>query len=522
MASASSAVMWRPVSSRSAATVYGIWRTSRTAEPPSGKSPQRASETPNLALRPATRMSVAWRISVPPGDRRALDRGDQRLGQPPALEQRLDHRRVERAGPERVARVRGRHRLEVGASAEGAAGARQDAGPDARIGVNLVPGLLHDRHHRPAQRVARLRPVHRHDQDVPAQLDQGVRLLLAGWTQRSWHAASLACPKGLPRTITRSTFIPMALNIADLFEHAADAVPERLAIACGDAEITYRELEARSNQLAHYLAAAGVGPGDHVGIYGRNSIELIEAFLACYKLRAIAVNINYRYVEAELRYLFTEAELVGLVHDRQFSDKVAALLPDYPGIRAALAIEDGSGVALPGSADFAAAIAGQSADRDFAERSADDIYMLYTGGTTGYPKGVLWRHEDIWRTLGGGIDFATGERMPDEWEQSSRGTAGPAGLVRLTTAPLIHGNAQWGTLPGLFGGDTVVFVPQFDPHDVWRAVQRHKVNVLIIIGDAMARPLIEAYQEEQYDLSSVLAISSSAALFSPVRQGAST
>ena len=307
----------------------------------------------------------------------------------------------------------------------------------------------------------------------------------------------------------------MALNIADLFEHAADAVPERLAIACGDAEIHYRELEARSNQLAHYLAAAGVGPADHVGIYGRNSIELIEAILACYKLRAIPVNVNYRYVETELRYLFTEAELVALVHDRQFGDKVSALLPDYPGIRAALAIEDGSGVGLGASADFAGAIAGQSADRDFAERSPDDIYMLYTGGTTGYPKGVLWRHEDVWRTLGGGIDFTTGERLPDEWEQIRRGTAGPAGMVRLTTAPLIHGSAQWGTLPGLFGGDTVVFVPQFDPHAVWRAVQRHRANVLMITGDAMARPLIEAYQQEDYDVSSLLAISSNAALFSP-------
>jgi 3-oxocholest-4-en-26-oate---CoA ligase len=308
----------------------------------------------------------------------------------------------------------------------------------------------------------------------------------------------------------------MALNIADLFEHAADAVPERLAIACGDAEITYRALEATSNQLAHYLAAAGVGPGDHVGVYGRNSIELIEAFLACYKLQAIAVNINYRYVEAELRYLFTEAELVALVHDRQFSDKVATLLPDYPGLRATLAIEDGSGTPLGASTDFAAAVAGRPASRDFGERSADNIYMLYTGGTTGYPKGVIWRHEDIWRTLGGGIDFATGERMPDEWEQSKRAAASPAGLVRLTAAPLIHGNAQWAALAALFAGDTVVFVPQFNPHDVWRAVQRRKVNVLIIIGDAMARPLIEAYQEEQYDLSSVLAISSSAALFSPV------
>ncbi len=308
----------------------------------------------------------------------------------------------------------------------------------------------------------------------------------------------------------------MALNIADLFEHAADAVPERLAIACGEAEITYRDLEARSNQLAHCLAAACVGPGDHVGVYGRNSIELIETILACYKLRAIPVNVNYRYVEAELRYLFAEAELVGLVYDRQFSDKVAALLPEFPGIEAALAIDDGTGVALPAAAvDFAAALAGASTVRDFGERSADDIYMLYTGGTTGYPKGVLWRHEDVWRTLGGGIDFTTGERLPDEWAQIRRGTAGPAGMVRLTTAPLIHGSAQWGTLPGLFSGDTVVFVPQFDPRAVWRAVQRHRVNVLMITGDAMARPMIEAYQQEEYDLSSLLAISSNAALFSP-------
>jgi 3-oxocholest-4-en-26-oate---CoA ligase len=308
----------------------------------------------------------------------------------------------------------------------------------------------------------------------------------------------------------------MALNIADLFEHAVDAVPERLAIACGEAAVTYSGLEALSNQVAHYLAAGGVTAGDHVGVYGRNSIELVATFLACYKLRAIAVNVNYRYVEDELRYLFTEAELKGLVYDRQFGERVAAVLPEYPQLTAVLAIEDGSGIALPaGAEDFATAVAGQSAERDFGERTADDIYMLYTGGTTGYPKGVLWRHEDVWRTLGGGIDFATGERIPDEWEQSRRAAAGPAGLVRLATAPLIHGNAQWGAFAALFAGDAVVFVPQFDPHEIWRAVQRHRVNVLIIIGDAMARPLIEAYRLEEYDVSSVLAISSSAALFSP-------
>jgi 3-oxocholest-4-en-26-oate---CoA ligase len=308
----------------------------------------------------------------------------------------------------------------------------------------------------------------------------------------------------------------MALNIADLFEHAVDAVPERPAIACGEKSVSYAELEAMSNRVAHCLAAGGVGPGDHVGMYGRNSIELVAGFLACYKLRAIPVNVNYRYVEAELRYLFGEAEFKGLVHDRQYSDKVAAVLPDHPDLGVVLVIEDGSELPLPAAAaDFHEAISGVRPDRDFAERSADDIYMLYTGGTTGYPKGVLWRHEDVWRTLGGGIDFTTGERMPDEWEQIKRGSANPAGMVRLATAPLIHGSAQWGTLPALFCGDSVVFVPQFDAHEVWRAVQRHRVNVLMIIGDAMARPLIEAYQQEGYDLSSVLAISSNAALFSP-------
>jgi 3-oxocholest-4-en-26-oate---CoA ligase len=308
----------------------------------------------------------------------------------------------------------------------------------------------------------------------------------------------------------------MAENIADLFEHGTDAFGDRLAIACGDAEVSYAELERRSNRLAHHFAAIGVGPADHVGVYARNSIEAVTAFLAAYKLRAIPVNINYRYVEAELRYVLDEAELAALVHDQRYGDKVAAVLPDAPTIRGVVVIEDDSGMPIGTGLTYPAALADQSEVRDFAERSADDHYMLYTGGTTGKPKGVIWRHEDVWRTLGGGIDFATGERMADEWEQSRRGAQAPAGMVRLCTSPLIHGHAQWGALAALFGGDTVVFVPQFDPDDVWRAVQRHKVNVLIITGDAMARPLIEAYLAGDYDASSLFAFSSSAALFSPV------
>ena len=310
----------------------------------------------------------------------------------------------------------------------------------------------------------------------------------------------------------------MALNIADLFEHAADAFPDRLAVACGDRRVTYRELDERTSKLAHHLASIGVGPADHVGLYARNSIEAIETLIAAYKLRARAVNINYRYVESELRYMATDADLVALVYDRQFAPLVSAVLPDAGKLHGAVEIDDGSAPdgSVPEDAPgvpYDSALAGQSAARDFGPRSGDDVYLLYTGGTTGYPKGVLWRQEDVWRTLGGGIDFLTGEPLADEWAQSQKGAAG--GLVKLCTAPLIHGNAQWAALMGLFAGETIVLVPKFDPQVIWTSVQQYKVNVLVIIGDAMARPLIEEYGAGSYDASSLLALSSSAALFSP-------
>jgi 3-oxocholest-4-en-26-oate---CoA ligase len=307
----------------------------------------------------------------------------------------------------------------------------------------------------------------------------------------------------------------VAYNLADLMEHAVDVVPDRTAVICGARRVSYAELEERANRLAHHFAAHGFGKGDHIGVYSRNSVEMLETMLAVYKLRAVPVNINYRYVPAELNYLFTNADLVALVHERRYAGTVAAVLPATPKLKHVVVIEDGTEDGTDAATDavgYEAALAEGSPERDFGERSPDDIYILYTGGTTGYPKGVIWRHEDVWRALGGGIDFITGEYVPDEWTLAEQGRNG--GLVRLPAAPMIHGAAQWAAFGALFAGGTVVFVPQFDAREIWREVDRHGVHVLTIVGDAMARPLLEAYHEGGYDGSSLVAVSSHAALFS--------
>jgi acyl-CoA synthetase (AMP-forming)/AMP-acid ligase II len=307
----------------------------------------------------------------------------------------------------------------------------------------------------------------------------------------------------------------MAYNLADFVEHTVDAVPSRTALICGDRTVTFAELEDRANRLAHHLAAQGVGERDHVAIYSYNSIEFVEAMVAAFKLRAVPINVNYRYVEDELLYLLGNSDAVALVHQAQFSPLVDAVRSQLPKLAHVIAVDDGSGAALPeGAIGYEAALAAASPERDFAPRSDDDLYVLYTGGTTGYPKGVMWRHEDVWRTLGGGIDFITGQRIEDE-HQMSRDAVDAPEQVTLVLAPLMHGAAQWTTLGGLITGKTSVILPQFDAHAVWDAVARYRIATISITGDAMAIPLIDALRERDYDLSALVAIASTAAVFSP-------
>ena len=318
----------------------------------------------------------------------------------------------------------------------------------------------------------------------------------------------------------------MALNIADLAEHAIDAVPDRVALICGDEELTYAQLEEKANRLAHYLLDQGVKKDDKVGLYCRNRIEIVIAMLGIVKAGAILVNVNYRYVEGELKYLFENSDMVALVHERRYADRVANVLPETPNVKTVLVVEDGTeGPADDylnyGGVEFYSALEKGSPARDFGERSPDDIYLLYTGGTTGFPKGVMWRHEDIYRVLFGGTDFATGEFVEDEYDLAKAAAENPP-MIRYPIPPMIHGATQSATWMSIFSGQTTVLAPEFDPDEVWRAIHDHKVNLLFFTGDAMARPLLDALlasQEgaqgkEAYDLSSLFLLASTAALFS--------
>jgi acyl-CoA synthetase (AMP-forming)/AMP-acid ligase II len=213
--------------------------------------------------------------------------------------------------------------------------------------------------------------------------------------------------------------------------------------------------------------------------------------------------------------------MVALIHERQYSPRVANVLPETPNVKTVLVIEDGSSEDFSGygGVEFYAALAQSSPERDFGPRSEDDIYLLYTGGTTGFPKGVMWRHEDIYRVLFGGTDFATGEPIADEYGLAKQ-AAENAPMIRYPIPPMIHGATQSATWMALFAGQTVVLVPEFDPEAVWRTCVEHKVNLLFFTGDAMARPLLDAlvaHQEsgDEFDLSNLFLLASTAALFSP-------
>ncbi|OAH12570.1 acyl-CoA synthetase [Streptomyces jeddahensis] len=315
----------------------------------------------------------------------------------------------------------------------------------------------------------------------------------------------------------------MEYNLADLFESVVDVVPDREALVYIDhpgtgqeRRLTYAELDAAANRIAHHLTDSGIRPGEHLGLHLYNGIEYLQTVLGCLKARIVPVNVNYRYVEDELVYLYRDADLAALVFDAEFTGRVAAALPHTDKLRHLLRV----GTPPEGAPDvpavpFAEAEAAGSAERGFPARSGDDLFIIYTGGTTGMPKGVMWRQEDLFFSgLGGGAP--TGEPVKKPEELAERVAAGGDGITFFPTPPLMHGTSTLTAFIGFNFGQRVVVHRKFVPEEVLRTIEKEKVTSMALVGDAMLRPLIDALNGplKGTDCSALFSVSSSGAVLS--------
>ena len=322
----------------------------------------------------------------------------------------------------------------------------------------------------------------------------------------------------------------MLVNLAVIQELIAGHVPDREALAWRDRVFTYADLTARTRRLGRALRRLGLGcrreraalepwesGHDHVAVYCHNGNEWIEAMYGAWKARAAFVNVNYRYVADELRYVLETSAAGAIIYHATFAPLLAAVRGELPALRHLVQVRDDSGHALlPGAVDYEEWLAAERPDPIDLPYSADDLYVLFTGGTTGMPKGVLWRHEDVFfNGLGGHVPGF--ERLDSEEKLLRHVDSGLGGRF-LILPPFMHGAGQWAAFNTFHRGGTVILpdeVRRFDPHAAWRTIERQRVDQMSLVGDAFARPLLAALREGGYDASSVRVISSTAAVLSP-------
>lgn len=314
------------------------------------------------------------------------------------------------------------------------------------------------------------------------------------------------------------------LNLAVIHEAIAEAIPERECLVHRDRRLTWAQVTDRSRRLGDLLRTHGLGcrrsraelenwesGQDHIGIYLYNGIEYLEAMLGAFKARAAPFNVNYRYVDEELVYLFENAEAKAVIFHACFAPTLARIRKRLPQVELWLQVDDGSGEPLlPGALDYEEALAAASPapPRDL---SPDDLYVLYTGGTTGMPKGVLWRQEDI---FGAALSPRGVERnLAALVERAKR-----KGIRAMPAPPFMHGAAHWVAFNMWHVGGTIIVQSnprRLDPDDIWSTIERERVNALTIVGDAFARPLLDGLEKRDYDLSSLRLLTSSGAILAP-------
>lgn len=295
-------------------------------------------------------------------------------------------------------------------------------------------------------------------------------------------------------------------NLGDLFESVVDVVADREAVVADAVRMSYADLDDRANRFANALAGLGVKPGDHVGLLLRNGHEYLEGMLGAFKLRAVPINVNTRYTTDELTYLLARAAPVVLLAEVDLAERAQAAITDL-GLTT---------IVYTRGDHYETTLASAASHRPTIARSGDDRYLLYTGGTTGLPKGVVWRHEDLlFAALGGGN--AGGEPAHDPSEVAVNALRSRTRC--LPASPLTHGTAQWMALTTLLGGGTVLIDTSigFDAARLWSLAEAEHATILTIVGDAFARPLADALTAEpdRWQLDDLLVILSGGAVLSP-------
>ncbi len=322
-----------------------------------------------------------------------------------------------------------------------------------------------------------------------------------------------------------------SFNLSEVFATAARTVPDRRVLMWRDREFTYAQMNQRVDGVANYLASRGLGchterdnlsghesGQDHVGLYLRNGNEYLEAMIGAYRARTAPFNVSYRYVEAELVYLLEDADARALVYQAEFAPMVAEILGQLPRLEVLIQVADVSGNDLvPGAVDYESVVTTPSPPGGLPTPSGDDLYIVYTGGTTGMPKGVLWRQHDIFVSSMGGRPFGSDQpfKSYDELARQIESFGGHVSL--LVVPPFIHGAGQWAAFHIFTQGGWLAIpddVERLQPGGVLRLAERERIVAIPVVGDAIARPLIDEIERGDYDLSGLMCINNGAASMS--------
>ncbi|MHC9295855.1 acyl-CoA synthetase [Mycobacterium sp. LTG2003] len=323
----------------------------------------------------------------------------------------------------------------------------------------------------------------------------------------------------------------VTFDLSTVFSTVARAIPDQTFLVWRDRRLSYSQFDARVDGFARYLVSAGLGAHtertalaghesgqDHLGIYLRNGNEYLESMIGGYRARVAPFNVSYRYVEEELVYLLTDSNARALVYNAEFAPRVAAIRDRLPNLAVLIQVADESGNdLLPGAVDYEAILT-TPAPADMPTPSGDDLYILYTGGTTGMPKGVLWRQHDIFLSSMGGRPFGSDTFLGSYDELADKARASAGAMSMLMIPPFMHGAAQWAAYNAITMGGRLVIpddVVRLQPDAALRLAERERVLSIPVVGDAIARPLLDEIETGTYDLSGLVTITNGGAPLSP-------